>query len=48
MDGYEPPFGTGTTWDTAEDAMAEHPGKWWNEDGCWMCFADDLGGEGKE
>jgi len=47
VDGYEPPFGTGTTWDTAEDAMAEHPGKWWfDEPGCWLCYAEDLGGEG--
>ena len=43
VDGYDPPFGTGTTWDTAEDAMAEHPGKWWlDEPGCWLCYAEDL------
>lgn len=48
-DGYEPTIGTGTTWDTAEDAMAAHPGKWWMEEpGCWMCSADELDKEGEE
>lgn len=33
-------------WDTAEDAMAELPGDWWQEDGCWFAteIQDDRGG----
>jgi len=33
-------------WDTAEDAMAELPGDWWQDDGCWFAteIQDDRGG----
>ena len=34
----------GRTWTTAQAAMAEVPGAWWNEEpGVWMCFRDELG-----
>ena len=34
----------GRTWTTAQDAMAEVPGAWWDEEpGVWMCVRDELG-----
>ena len=34
----------GRTWTTAQDAMAEVPGEWWEEEpGVWMCVRDELG-----
>ena len=41
IDGYDPEIDG--CWDTAQDAMDAHPGKWWSdEDGGWLCHAEDL------